>query len=194
LCFHAKSFSHRWKIERRTFLSLLSIISAIRVVFDQKMNPEREIEKRIEKQRRENDELVARIDYHRRLLAEGQGRLAALEEALQILRKDPGAPVLRPGTTLHKVAEILREAGKPLHISEILPKLGKEVNRKTRATLTGSLGTYIRNKVIFDRPAPNTFGLIEFTTEGQTLPLQDQQPQNDTLTEKEKPDNVVNLA
>lgn len=153
------------------------------------MNPEREIERRIEKQRRENDELLERIDYHRRLLATGQGRLAALEEALQILRKDSGEPVLRPGTTLHKVAEILREAGRPLHISAILPKLGKEVNRKTRATLTGSLGTYIRNKMIFDRPAPNTFGLIEFTKTGASLPLDDA-----SHDQQEEPKNVVNLS
>jgi|ERR1041385_136184 hypothetical protein len=157
------------------------------------MNPEREIEKRIEKQRRENDEMIEAIDFHRRLLAQGQGRLAALQEALQILQKDSGeAAVLRPDTTLHKVAEILRQAGKPLHISEILPKLGKEVNRKTRAALTGSLGTYIRNKAIFDRPAPNTFGLVEFTTQGQTLPFQDEH-QPKTSDKQEEPKNVVNL-
>jgi hypothetical protein len=153
------------------------------------MNPEREIEKRIEKQRRENDDLVEQIDFHRRLLAQGQGRLAALQEALQILQKDSGEPVLRPDSMLHKVAEILRAAGKPLHVAEILPKLGKEVNRKTRAALTGSLGTYIRNKSIFDRPAPNTFGLIEFTKTGASLPLEDV-----PSTEQEEPKNVVNLS
>ena len=157
------------------------------------MNPIRELQKRIEKQRRENEDIEAHVAASRRQLATGQGRLAALEEALEILRKDTTEPVLRPGSNLHKVFEILREAGKPLHISEILPKLGKEITRSSRANLTGSLSTYVRNKMIFDRPAPNTFGLIEFSTEGPTLPLQNE-PIKETATEEEKPKNVVNLS
>jgi hypothetical protein len=36
------------------------------------------------------------------------------------------------------------------------------LNKSTRAAVAGSLSAYVRNGEIFTRPAPNTFGLIEF--------------------------------
>jgi len=63
---------------------------------------------------------------------------------------------------IDKARTALRRVGKPLYIEELLRAMGKEVNKKNRVSLSGSLGSYVRQEYIFTRPAPNTFGLIEF--------------------------------
>lgn len=68
---------------------------------------------------------------------------------------------LRPGTALAKARNILKEAGKPMHINDLLKAMEKPVDKKNRLSLSGSLSTYVRSGQIFYRPAPNTFGLIE---------------------------------
>jgi hypothetical protein len=69
---------------------------------------------------------------------------------------------LRVNSDLAKARDAIREAGKPLHITDILQKLGKPVTRETRSSVSGSIGWYVRRNEIFTRPAPNTFGLLEF--------------------------------
>ncbi|HEV2521532.1 MAG TPA: winged helix-turn-helix domain-containing protein [Candidatus Acidoferrales bacterium] len=87
----------------------------------------------------------------------------ALQDSMRFLPKDNGQEetALRPGTALAQAREVLRKAGKPMHISEILKAINKPVDKKNRLSLSGSLSTYVRNGQIFTRPAPNTFGLIE---------------------------------
>ncbi len=89
----------------------------------------------------------------------------ALQDSMRFLPKDNGqeAAVLRPGSTLAKTQEILRSAGKSMHITEILKALNKPSDKKHRLSLSGSLSSYVRSGEIFTRPAPNTFGLIETT-------------------------------
>ena len=59
----------------------------------------------------------------------------------------------------------IKAAGKPLHINEILNVLKLEPNKKNRLSLSGSLSGYARRGEVFTRPAPNTFGLVEFHTQ-----------------------------
>jgi hypothetical protein len=93
--------------------------------------------------------------------------IQALQDSMRFLPKDASASdveqVLRPGTALAKTQEILRQTAKPMHITDILKALGKPADKKNRLSLSGSLSTYVRNKQIFNRPAPNTFGLIEMS-------------------------------
>lgn len=91
-------------------------------------------------------------DLKKSLPAEGAGEVA-IEK------------VIRPGTELDKVREILRKTGKPMHISQLLQALGKPLARNSRASLTGSIGAHVRKNQIFTRPAPNTFGLINWGIE-----------------------------
>lgn len=72
-----------------------------------------------------------------------------------------GSRGIREGTTVHRALEILREAGHPLHISELLKRLGKPNTRDAGAAVTGSLSSYVRRGQIFTRPKPGTFGLVE---------------------------------
>ena len=66
--------------------------------------------------------------------------------------------ILRPGSMTYKTYELLTKVGKPVHISEILERMGEDQGKK--ASLVSSLGTYVKNQQIFTRPLPNTFGLI----------------------------------
>lgn len=73
-----------------------------------------------------------------------------------------GVEGIMPTGSVAKAVDILREAGKPLHITDILRGIetqrGEKVNK---ATLVGNLSRYIKAKRIFYRAGPNVFGLIE---------------------------------
>lgn len=73
----------------------------------------------------------------------------------------PKTGTLRPNTELSKIHQMLAESVCPVHISDIARFLGKEDTPAIRASLAGSLGSYARDKRIFIKTAPNTFGLIE---------------------------------
>jgi hypothetical protein len=104
--------------------------------------------------------------------------IQAIQDSFKMLPREEGvgnAPAeLRPGSALAQVQGFLRGEGSPQHISAILTFLGKPQDKKNRVSLSGSLGGYARDRRIFTRPAPNTFGLIEFGEQpqaGATLSL-----------------------
>lgn len=137
-----------------------------------------DLTRRIERKRAEILELETQI----RLAKE---YLQALEDTLKLLPKDGSTPTdmvsansLRPGTSLAKARDAIRKAGRPLHITELLPAVGKGTSRNDRAGLSGTLSTYVRKGEIFTRPAPNTFGLMELLDNAvDAVPIADtQQP------------------
>ena len=79
---------------------------------------------------------------------------------------------LRQGTAVANARDLIKSAGRPLHITDILKGLGKPVDTKNKLSLSGSLAGYVRDNQIFTRPAPNTFGLREFliADKGAELP------------------------
>ena len=96
--------------------------------------------------------------------------IQALRDILKMMDKSdepeqaPDA-VLRSGSMVAQARAALLDQGKAMHIDDLLTALGKELTRETRASLTGSLAAYVRRHEIFTRPAPSTFGLIEFKAE-----------------------------
>ncbi|MCP4327552.1 MAG: hypothetical protein GY791_03840 [Alphaproteobacteria bacterium] len=68
---------------------------------------------------------------------------------------------LRKGSMAAQARDAIMEAGIPVHIDDLLRRLGKDLTRETKASLTGSLAAYVRRHEVFTRPAPNTYGLIE---------------------------------
>jgi hypothetical protein len=130
-----------------------------------------DIFKRIERKQAENREWMLKI-------RENNAYVQGLQDTLRVLSKDSSqspavsaAPAaadraLRHGTALAKTREIIRSAGKPLHITEILKALGKPIDRKNRANLSGTISAYARKSQIFSKSAPNTFGLIEMDDGG----------------------------
>ncbi len=124
------------------------------------MNLRRELEKKIEKKRDE-------IAQNERTLAESRAYLQALEDTLRLLPKDDQSDCgtslersLRAGSDMAKIEAILKEEGKPLHIDELMRRIGKD--EKYKISLSGSLSSYVRMRRVFTRPNSNTFGLIEF--------------------------------
>ncbi len=100
-------------------------------------------------------------------LREASAYLQALQDSIKVLSREAGEPIegeqtLRPNTVLANTRELLRNHGKPMHINDILKGLGKPIDKKSKVSLSGSLSGYVRNQTIFNRPAPNTFGLLEF--------------------------------
>lgn len=136
------------------------------------MNIRKELERKVERKRDE----VATAE---RSLAESKAYLQALEDMLKMLPKNdlqednPDVYVLRQGTEVAKIEGILRNEGKPLHIDELMKRLGKD--EKFKISLSGSLSSYVRQRKVFTRPQPNTFGLIEFPSQssGKNEPPED---------------------
>lgn len=100
-------------------------------------------------------------------LREAKVYLQALIDASKLLPKEEDRnnrstteSMLKPGSSMALTMALLKKAGRPLHITEILQALGKSVDKKSRVSLGASLGSYVRKKEIFTRPSPNTFGLI----------------------------------
>lgn len=122
------------------------------------MGAREEVVKKIDRKEQEMRELELQI-------REARAYIQGMEEVLKLLPKE-SAPinpdqVLRPGTAIHNAREAIKNAGKPLHISDLLKALSMDVNKKNRLSLSGSLSGYARRGEVFTRPAPNTFGLVE---------------------------------
>jgi len=79
-------------------------------------------------------------------------------------RKAKGSPVLpyKPGSSVGRAAKVLRTEGKPLHVDELLPRVQRRGHEVKKTTLVGNLSRYVNAGVVFNRPAPNTFGLLEW--------------------------------
>jgi len=129
-------------------------------------------------------------------IREANAYIPALQDAIRIVPRDnPGTPnehaqkLPRPGTALRSVYEALKKSGKPLHITEILKAIGKPVDKSHRVALSGSLATYVRDRNVFSRPEPNTFGLLELADKSSP-----QEPPEDFGTDEEPLDaDVVEL-
>lgn len=128
------------------------------------MGAREEIQKRIERKRAEIVSLEAQV-------REAEIYIQALEDTLKILPKDTSnEPLdssvlteLRPGSRVAKARDFLRQAGQQLQVMEILKGIGEPPNAANRAGLSSSISAYVREGRIFTRPAPNTFGLVEFS-------------------------------
>jgi hypothetical protein len=131
-----------------------------------------ELEKRLKKKRAEVNALTGEIEQYERLIDDRKYRieiLAASIEELQSLynlfpSESDATPqvVFRANSDGGAVHEILRDAGEPLYIDDILERLEREVTIESRGSLAGQLGGYVRKGQVFTRPAPNTFGLREW--------------------------------
>lgn len=112
------------------------------------------------------DRKMQEIEELERSIRDAQLYLQGLQDAMKALPKESATSeqrTLRPGTEVAKVRDILMAANKPLHITEIFKQLGKTPDAKNRVSLSGSLSGYVRLGQVFTRPAPNTFGLTEFS-------------------------------
>jgi len=99
-------------------------------------------------------------------IREARAYIQALHEAAKLLPREEAKngnaeTMLRPGGSAYKAFKALQEAGRPLHIKDILKAIGIPNNKTNRISLGGTLARYSRNNDIFKRTAPNTFALLE---------------------------------
>jgi hypothetical protein len=118
-----------------------------------------ELEKRI-------DRKLAEIREFEDRLREARAYLQGLQDTLKLVPRetlgDNDEVVLRNGSNIAKAREVLRLTGKPMHIIDLLKAMNQPTDKKNRLALGGSLAAYVRRSLVFNRPAPNTFGLLEF--------------------------------
>src|SRR5713101_2175379 len=136
------------------FLLAMSFFFVLCYAGEEKMNTRDQFQKLLDRKQQEINDLEIQI-------AKAKAYMQAIQDSMKLLPKESGQDqvVLRPGTALAKAQDVLRKAGKPLHITEILKALNEKSDK--RVSLSGSLSAYVRNGQIFTRPAPNTFGLKE---------------------------------
>jgi len=120
----------------------------------------RRIERKIRKKEQEIEGLSRQLDAAR-------SHLEGLRDSLSVfpnVNGDASGVTLRPGSATLAAYEALKATGHSMHIRDILKALGKEENRDNRMSLAGAISAYSRKGIIFTRPEPNTFGLVEFET------------------------------
>lgn len=136
-----------------------------------------ELERRIDRKQAEIR------DYEDRT-REAKAYLQGLQDTLKLVPKEDsvetGEVILRHGSNIAKAREALKVAGKPMHIIELLKAMNQPTDKKHRLALGGSLAAYVRRNLVFTRPAPNTFGLVEFQQKRFELNLV---PLNEITTE-----------
>jgi hypothetical protein len=108
-------------------------------------------------------------------LRETNAYIQALQDSMKLLPRETDAEktehTLRPESTLSRTRDILKAAGAPMPIGEILKALGQPQDTKHRVSLAGTLSGYARKRRIFTKTAPNTFGLLDFgASDGDELP------------------------
>lgn len=136
------------------------------------MGPREEFLKRIERKEQEIWDLEMQ-------LREARVYLQALQDSLKLFPREPNGEevVLRPGSTVARARDVIKEAGNALHLTQILEIMGKPTDKKHRLSLGGSLSAYARRGEVFTRPAPNTFGLVAFGNVSATQEVRNDPPE-----------------
>lgn len=138
-------------------------ISHFRVIFHKEvgMGIRENFQKLIDRKNQEISDLELQI-------REARAYVQAIQDSMKLLPRDNNSTVadytLRPDSTLAKVRDVIRAAGQPLPIADILKSVNKPADKKNRVSLTGTLSSYVRQGKVFTKTAPNTFGLIEMGT------------------------------
>lgn len=146
------------------------------------MDIRRELNKKIERKQADISEWTREKIEREALIRESRAYIAGLTETLKLLPKESpstAGTALRPGSEVAKARQAILNAGLPLHVDQLLRAIGKPVNHNNKASLSGSLATYVRRNAIFTRPAPNTFGLLELEQDSPQEPLFEESPPAD---------------
>ena len=138
------------------------------------MNTPKKVQNQLKRKTKDLQELESKrleIDIQ---ISAACGAISALEEVMKHFPKEEidGDPArsLRAGGQVHRIYTILKKHGKPMHITEILEKLGKDTDNKTQQATGSQLNSYVRQGRIFSRDLPNIFGLREWAASTNDSP------------------------
>jgi hypothetical protein len=115
------------------------------------------------------------------LIVEKQRRLVELESEIFAIKKEltearqallgsgislPDTPDTRRsarGNSTTWAADVLRKAGQPMHVNEIMAAIEREYHVSVRyATIVGNIARLVKKGRMFSRVGPNRFGLLEW--------------------------------
>lgn len=133
------------------------------------------LRRKFERKIREKEAEIQELEYQ---LRAARAYVQAMQDAMKLVPNDADGSdsengsevVVRPGSAIEAAIKVLRERGKPMHIMDLLPAIGREATPENRASVGSSLASYVRKGQIFTRPAPNTYGLVEWGTPTSTDP------------------------
>ncbi len=90
------------------------------------------------------------------------------------------AKPIQEGSSVWYSEKILRDTGHPLSVDALLVKINAVSDTPVqKPTLVSNLSRYVKHGDTFNRPAPSTFGLVEWDTRGvepNPEPYPDQDP------------------
>ena len=112
-----------------------------------------ELRRRIEVKTRELEELQAAVNVRR-------AYVRALEEAYQLFGETTG-DVGSGGIDVLRVERMLRTEARPLHINEILDRLGIRRSKNNRQRLRSAVSQHANPRGVFTRIGSDYFGLPE---------------------------------
>jgi len=122
------------------------------------VSEKKKVEDKLARKQREIDNLEQKIK-------DAKVYVKALKDVLRLLDGDSeesgSESKLKEGSSAAQAQQIILDAGRPLHIDDILVAMGKDLTRSTKSSVTSALAAYARRDKIFIRTAANTFGLIE---------------------------------
>ena len=96
--------------------------------------------------------------------------LASHHEALSSKGIGKGRADIKPDSDAGQAWAVLREAGTPLHVTDILKAIEKKKGKApVRASLVSALARYSKKKRVFYRARPNTFGLLELKADSSKI-------------------------
>lgn len=85
--------------------------------------------------------------------------MARRQSALKAVESRRGVVV--PTSSVGRTVEVLKRAGKPLHVDKIIKEIEAQGHKIIKTTLVGNLSRYVKAKRVFYRAEPSVFGLIE---------------------------------
>lgn len=143
----------------------------------------KEIERKISKEQKALEELrrvaelkAKELQEVQREIERSEAFLAGMQATFKLLSPpDPADEEvnLKPGTKIHEIYEVLRLAGRPLNIEDILRNIGALQDTKTRNSISSSLRTYVRRGSIFTNPRRNVYGLKVFPRQAEEYEVND---------------------
>ncbi len=102
-------------------------------------------------------------------IREGKAYIQALNETLKVLPRELVAGGIessfRKGSLADKAKKAIEAHGAPMHVDELLEAMKLKNTTKTKRSVAGTLAFYVRKGEVFERTAPNTFGLIGMKSE-----------------------------
>lgn len=108
--------------------------------------------------------LVKELEWNNREIDELEADIPGESNALVIVNA-AGRVVhrLQPGSRPWRTVKILRRFGRPIHIDQLNDLLTVETRIPcNKASLLSTLTPFVIMRRLFTRPAPNTFGLVEW--------------------------------